>query len=38
MQNNHMELWNIVDLVVKGHLGNDKEFEDHFAHPIRMGR
>jgi SNF2 family DNA or RNA helicase len=38
LQNKQVELWNIVDLVIQGHLGTEKEFETVYGKPIRVGR
>jgi SNF2 family DNA or RNA helicase len=38
MQNNHEELWNVVDLAVENFLGSAKEFEANFGCPIRIAR
>mmetsp|Transcript_44634 Transcript_44634/g.108243 ORF Transcript_44634/g.108243 Transcript_44634/m.108243 type:complete len:1809 (+) Transcript_44634:144-5570(+) len=34
MQNNHKELWNLVDLIETGFLGNEKAFQDNIGKPI----
>ena len=38
MQNNHTELWNLVDLVETNHFGSREDFMKHIEHPIKMGR
>jgi len=38
MQNNHEELWSLVDLVNPGFLGTWDEFKEDAALPIKMGR
>jgi SNF2 family DNA or RNA helicase len=38
MQNNHKELWNLVDLAAKGHFGPWSQFELEFARPIKLSR
>lgn len=38
MQNNHKELWTLVDLVCKGYLGPWGEFRAEFSNPIKLGR
>lgn len=38
MQNNHKELWTLVDLVSKSYLGPWKEFSTEFSNPIKLGR
>lgn len=38
MQNKHQELWTLVDLAETGFLGEWKDFEREFVHPIKMGR
>jgi SNF2 family DNA or RNA helicase len=38
MQNNHKELWNLVDIVAKDFLGPWGQFEDLFAKPIQLSR
>ena len=34
MQNNHKELWNLVDLIETGFLGDEKAFQDNIGKPI----
>lgn len=38
MQNNHKELWNLVDIVAKNYLGPWKQFEADFVGPIKLAR
>ena len=38
MSNAQVELWNLTDLVVQGHLGDEKTYELTYGQPIRMGR
>lgn len=38
MQNNHNELWNIVDLAQTDYLGSWEEFERTYSKPIKYGR
>lgn len=38
MQNNHQELYNIVDLAVEGHLDSWGDFKRRYADPIKFGR
>lgn len=38
MQNNHKELWNLVDLVQTNYFGTKDEFNSFVANPIAMGR
>lgn len=38
MQNNHKELWNLVDIVAKDFLGPWNQFNDDFALPIQLSR
>jgi SNF2 family DNA or RNA helicase len=38
MQNNHKELWNLVDIVAKDFLGPYNQFNDDFAVPIQLSR
>jgi SNF2 family DNA or RNA helicase len=38
MQNNHKELWNLVDIVAKDFLGPWNQFNDDFAIPIQLSR
>ncbi|GKY93153.1 hypothetical protein MPSEU_000283300 [Mayamaea pseudoterrestris] len=38
LQNAQIELWNVVDLVIQGHLGSEKEFDVLYGNPIRKGR
>ena len=38
MQNNHQELWNLVDLVETNFLGDWNEFRYEVADPIKLGR
>lgn len=38
MQNNHKELWNLVDLAAKGHFGPWSQFELEYARPIMLSR
>jgi SNF2 family DNA or RNA helicase len=38
MQNNHKELWNLVDIVAKGFLGPWSQFEEEYAKPIQLSR
>lgn len=38
MQNNHNELWNLVDLAVEGFLGDWEFFQGSFSNPIKYGQ
>jgi SNF2 family DNA or RNA helicase len=38
MQNNHKELWNLVDLVQQDYFGTKEEFNTFVANPIALGR
>ena len=38
MQNDHEELWNLIDLVRPGHLGDWKSFKEDISQPILFGR
>jgi SNF2 family DNA or RNA helicase len=38
MQNNHKELWNLVDIVAKDFLGPWIQFNEDFAVPIQLSR
>ena len=38
MQNNHKELWNLVDVVAKDFLGPWSQFEDEYAKSIQLSR
>jgi DNA excision repair protein ERCC-6-like 2 len=38
MQNEHKELWNLVDIVAKDHLGPWSQFEMDFSRPIKLAR
>jgi SNF2 family DNA or RNA helicase len=38
MQNNHKELWNLVDIVAKDFLGPYGQFADEYAKPIQLSR
>jgi SNF2 family DNA or RNA helicase len=38
MQNNHEELWNLVNLVQPGHFGDWDSFKGHISLPILFGR
>ena len=38
MQNDHKELWTLIDLTSKGYLGTWKEFEKKYANPIKWSR
>ncbi|KAL3912179.1 MAG: hypothetical protein SGILL_006986, partial [Bacillariaceae sp.] len=38
MQNNHKELWNLVDLIQTGFLGDSKEFNQTYDRTISRGR
>eukprot|EP00536_Pseudo-nitzschia_multiseries_P001184 jgi/Psemu1/180418/e_gw1.14.87.1 len=38
MQNNHKELWNLVDLVETNYFGTQEEFNMNFDRPITLGR
>ena len=38
MQNNHTELWNLVDLVESNYFGTLEEFKEHIERPITQGR
>lgn len=38
MSNNHMELWNLIDLTESNYLGNWDEFRDKIADHIKLGR
>ena len=38
MQNNHTELWNLVDLVQTNYFGTNDEFKMNFDRPITLGR
>ena len=38
MQNQHEELWNLIDLVETDFLGTWKEFEHEVARPLKIGR
>ena len=38
MQNNHKELWNLVDLVETNYFGTREDFNVHFDRPITLGR
>ena len=38
MQNNHTELWNLVDLVETNYFGTKEEFKNSIEKPITLGR
>lgn len=38
MQNDHSELWNLVDLVETDYLGDYKAFKDQVSIPIKIAR
>ena len=38
MSNDQVELWNLTDLVVQGHLGDKNTYELTYGKPIKMGR
>lgn len=38
MQNNHAELWNLIDLVETDYLGDWKSFQMHYELPLKHGR
>ena len=38
MQNDHNELWNLVDLIQKDHLGSWERFKYSVSMPIKNGR
>jgi SNF2 family DNA or RNA helicase len=38
MQNNHGELWNLIDLVETDYLGDASTFKYHYEQPIKHGR
>jgi len=38
MQNNHEELWTLIDLVAKNYLGPWDDFKEDFAKPIKLSR
>jgi DNA excision repair protein ERCC-6-like 2 len=38
MQNEHQELWNLVDIVAKDHFGPWQQFEAELARPIKLSR
>ena len=38
MQNDHDELWNLVDLIETGYLGSWDEFKYEISVPIKIGR
>jgi SNF2 family DNA or RNA helicase len=38
MQNNHTELWNLVDLVETNYFGTKDEFKNNIDRPITVGR
>jgi SNF2 family DNA or RNA helicase len=38
MQNDHKELWNLIDLVETDYLGSWEEFNGDTAHAIKHGR
>jgi SNF2 family DNA or RNA helicase len=38
MQNEHKELWNLVDVVAQGHFGPWQQFEAELARPIKLSR
>lgn len=38
MQNDHKELWNLIDLVETGYLGSWEEFKQDTAQAIKLGR
>lgn len=38
MQNDHKELWNLIDLVETGYLGSWEEFKQDTARAIKLGR
>jgi SNF2-related domain len=38
MQNNHKELWNLVDLIETGFLGTEADFNENIGKPISYGR
>ena len=38
MQNNHAELWNLIDLVETDYLGDWNSFKIHYEQPIKHGR
>lgn len=38
MQNDHTELWNLIDLVETGYLGDWEDFKHRTAIPIKIAR
>ena len=38
MQNHHIDLWTVIDLVQPNHLGSWDDFEDLISRPMRIGR
>ena len=38
MQNNHTELWNLVDLVETNYFGSRDQFMENIEKPIKLGR
>ena len=38
MQNNHIELWNLVDLVETDYFGSKDNFKEKIEKPIKLGR
>lgn len=38
MQNNHTELWNLIDLVETDYFGSKEEFKTNIDRPITLGR
>lgn len=38
MQNNHNELYNLIDLIQPGFLGEEQFFKENFSKPILFGR
>jgi SNF2 family DNA or RNA helicase len=38
MQNDHNELWNLIDLVETGYLGTWEQFKSEVSIPIKIGR
>jgi hypothetical protein len=38
MNNNHEELYNLIDLHAPGHLGDEEDFKTRFSEPIKYAR
>jgi SNF2 family DNA or RNA helicase len=38
MQNDHKELWNLIDLIETDYIGSWDEFKNEVANPIKVAR